>query len=167
MASSTTPTRRTRVGWTASGACTSGSTARHSVATRQAPGGAATTSTKASQTMNTQMNTSAGPMGAHRSRVPVRSGDFVPDNLVTPRKKKRKQNEFATRTYLHPGAAADPGRRVVGSSDLAGSHDEEYGHGLDNGYGSRVVPGDLGRDDDRDDVSRDSHDEPGFRAGPA
>src|SRR5947209_4826683 len=103
MASSTTPTRRTRVGWTASGACTSGSTARHSVATRLAPGGAATTSTKASQTMDTHMNTSAGP-GAHRSRAPVRSGDFVPDNLVTPRKKKRKQNEFATRTYLFSSA---------------------------------------------------------------
>src|SRR6266566_6742472 len=89
MASSTTPTRRTRVGWTASGACTSGSTARHSVATRQAPGGAATMSTKASQTMDTHMNTSAGPMGA-RSRAPVRSGDFVPDNLVTPQKEEKE-----------------------------------------------------------------------------
>ena len=47
MASCTTPTRRTRVGWTASGACTSGSTAPHSVATRTASGGAATTSTTA------------------------------------------------------------------------------------------------------------------------
>src|SRR5258708_2347376 len=120
MVSSTTPTRRMRVGWTASGACTSGSTARHSVATRQASGGsAATTSTKARQTMDTHMNTSAGPIGAYRSRAPVRSGDFVPDKLVTPRKKKRKHNEFATRTYLHPGAAAVPGRRVVGSADLA------------------------------------------------
>ncbi len=33
--------------------------------------------------------------------------------------------------------------------------------------GMGLTPGDLGRDDDRDDVSRDSHDEPGFRAGPA
>src|ERR1022692_797993 len=48
MASSTTPTRRTRAGWTASGACTSGSTARHSAATRPATGGAATMSTTAS-----------------------------------------------------------------------------------------------------------------------
>src|SRR5258708_19919511 len=48
MASSTTPTRRTSAGWTFSGACTSGSTARHSVATRPASGGAATTSTTAS-----------------------------------------------------------------------------------------------------------------------
>src|SRR5258708_1440776 len=47
MASSTTPTRRTRAGWTASGACTSGSAARHSAATRPASGGAATTSTAA------------------------------------------------------------------------------------------------------------------------
>src|SRR5713101_5809927 len=50
MASSTTPTRRTRAGWTASGACTSGSTARHSVATRPASGSAATTSTTATET---------------------------------------------------------------------------------------------------------------------
>src|ERR1019366_7742156 len=54
MASSTTPTRRTRAGWTACGACTSGSTARHSAATRPASGGAATTSTTASETMDTQ-----------------------------------------------------------------------------------------------------------------
>src|SRR5882672_6945165 len=47
MASSTTPTRRTNAGSTASGACTSGSTARRSVATRAGSGGAATTSTTA------------------------------------------------------------------------------------------------------------------------
>src|SRR6266513_2793301 len=52
MASSTTPIRRTSVESTASGACTSGSTARHSVATRPASGGAATTSTTASETMD-------------------------------------------------------------------------------------------------------------------
>src|ERR1700730_17096023 len=45
MASSTTHTRRTGAGSTASGACTNGSTARRSVATRPACGGAATTST--------------------------------------------------------------------------------------------------------------------------
>src|SRR5690349_9329249 len=55
----------------------------------------------------------------------------------------------------------------MGHSDLAVEHDEGYGHGPDDGNGSRVVPGDLGRDDDRDDGSRDSHDEPGFRASPA
>src|SRR5712664_79756 len=54
MVSSTTPTRRTSAGWTASGACTSGSTARHSAATRPASGGAATTSTTASETTDTQ-----------------------------------------------------------------------------------------------------------------
>src|ERR1022692_2148730 len=57
MASCITPTRRTRAGWTASGACTSGSTARHSAATRPASGGAATTSTTASETMDTRRNT--------------------------------------------------------------------------------------------------------------
>src|SRR5437660_9154980 len=54
MASSTTPTRRTSAGWTSSGACTSGSTARHSVATRPASGGAATMSTTSSETMATE-----------------------------------------------------------------------------------------------------------------
>ena len=44
-----TPTRRTRAGWTASGACTSGSTARHAGATRPASGSAAMTSTEGSR----------------------------------------------------------------------------------------------------------------------
>src|SRR5258708_18487538 len=48
MASCTTPTRPTSAGSTPSGACTRGSTARHSAATRPASGGAATTSTTAS-----------------------------------------------------------------------------------------------------------------------
>ena len=48
MASCTTPTRHMRAGWMACGACTSGSTARHSVATSPASGGAATTSTTVS-----------------------------------------------------------------------------------------------------------------------
>src|SRR6266487_5618088 len=47
MASCTTPTRRTSAGWTACGVCTSGSTAPHSAATKPASGGAATTSTTA------------------------------------------------------------------------------------------------------------------------
>src|SRR6266446_751158 len=79
------------------------------------------------------------------------------------RNSEREHNEFATRTYLHPGAAADPGRRVMGSSDLAVQDSQRDGHG----DGSRVVPGDLGRDDDRDDVSCGSPDDPGFRTGPA
>src|SRR5437870_3821067 len=45
MASSTTPIPPMRADWTASGACTSGSTAPPKGATRRAPGGAATTST--------------------------------------------------------------------------------------------------------------------------
>src|SRR5579859_3545337 len=54
----------------------------------------------------------------------------------------------------------------MGHADLAVEHGEEDGHGPDDGHGSRVVPGYLGRYDDRDDVSRDSHDEPGFRTSP-
>lgn len=50
----TIPTRPTSAGWTGSGACSSGSTVRHSVATRPAPGGVATTSTTTSETMDTQ-----------------------------------------------------------------------------------------------------------------
>src|SRR3989442_1722447 len=45
MASSTTPIPPMRADWTASGACTSGSTAHPRGATRRASGGAATTST--------------------------------------------------------------------------------------------------------------------------
>src|SRR5436309_1523762 len=44
----TTPTPRTSAGWTASGACTSGSTARPRGAMRRGSGGAAMTSTTAS-----------------------------------------------------------------------------------------------------------------------
>src|SRR5215472_6735643 len=47
MAWSTTPIPPTRADWTASGACTSGSTAPPRGATRRASGGAATTSTRA------------------------------------------------------------------------------------------------------------------------
>src|SRR5438477_10438472 len=57
IASCTTPTRRTRAGSTASGACTNGSTARRAVATRPVSGGAATTSTT-----------------VRRERVPLRDG---------------------------------------------------------------------------------------------
>src|SRR5437016_5550935 len=45
MASSTTPIPPMRADWTASGACTSGSTAHPRGVTRRSPGGAATTST--------------------------------------------------------------------------------------------------------------------------
>src|SRR5437879_910238 len=47
MVSCTIPTRPTRAGWTASGACTNGSTARLAAATKPACGGAATTNTTA------------------------------------------------------------------------------------------------------------------------
>src|SRR5215203_2219440 len=59
MAPSTTPTRRMHAGWTASGACTSGSTARHAGATRApACGSAATASMTRAK--------GAPPPGAHR-----------------------------------------------------------------------------------------------------
>src|ERR1039457_6927008 len=51
MASSTTPTRPTSGGWTPSGACTRGLTARPSATTRPASGGAATTNTTAGETV--------------------------------------------------------------------------------------------------------------------
>src|SRR5260370_25255255 len=84
-----------------------------------------------------------------------------------PRHTEREHYEFATRTYLYPGAAADPGRRVVGDSGLAVQDSKRDGHGSDHGHGSRGVPGNLGRDDDRDDVSHGCPDDPGLRAGPA
>src|SRR5712691_11987881 len=61
MASSTTLTRRTSAGWTSSGACISGSTARHSVATRPAYGGAATTSTRQGLARGQAVPPRAGP----------------------------------------------------------------------------------------------------------
>jgi predicted dithiol-disulfide oxidoreductase (DUF899 family) len=80
---------------------------------------------------------------------------------------EREHDEFATRTYPYPGAAADPGRRVMGDSGLAVQDSKRDGHGSDHGHGSRVVPGHLGRDDDRDDVSHGGPNDPGLRAGPA
>src|SRR5260370_26881060 len=65
----------------------------------------------------------------------------------------REHHEFATRTDPHPDGAPDPDRWVVGASDLAVQNSKDDGHGPDYGYRSRVVPGDLGRDDDGDDVS--------------
>ena len=58
-----------------------------------------------------------------------------------------EHDEFATRKYLYPG------RRVVGTSDLAVQYSERDGWGIDHGDGRHVVPGDLGGNDDRDDVS--------------
>src|SRR2546425_9534701 len=74
MASCTTPTRRTRAGSTASGACTSGSTARHSVATRPAPGSAAMTSTTASETRDTRRFVGHGVADSEDRKIRRRSG---------------------------------------------------------------------------------------------
>src|SRR5258708_2815391 len=71
MASYTIPTRRTRADSTSSGACTSGSTARHAGATRPASGTAATTSTTASETMDTQGKRTIKSDLASRSTVVV------------------------------------------------------------------------------------------------
>src|SRR6266511_1076432 len=59
MVSSITPTRRTRAGWTASGDCISGSTARHSGATKPASGFAAVTSTTANPNPKARQKTAA------------------------------------------------------------------------------------------------------------
>jgi Bacterial protein of unknown function (DUF899) len=64
-ASFTTPTPPTNARSTSSGACTSGSTARHSGATRPASGGAATTSTQASER---EFRTAGADPGRRRER---------------------------------------------------------------------------------------------------
>ncbi len=80
---------------------------------------------------------------------------------------EREHYEFATRTYPYPDAAADPGCRVVGDSDLAVQDSKRDGHGSNHGNGSHGIPGNLGCDDDRDDVSHGCPDDSGLRAGPA
>src|SRR5438105_806107 len=63
--------------WTSSGACTSGSTARHSVATRPASGGAATTSTTASETMDMQRKRTIMSDLSGRTTVVVGASRFI------------------------------------------------------------------------------------------
>ena len=75
--------------------------------------------------------------------------------------------EFVTRTYPYPDAAARPGCRVVGGSDLAVQDSTGDGQRIDDGNGGRAVSGFLGRDDDSHDVPLRCPRDPGRRAGPA
>src|SRR5207249_7054180 len=78
----TTPTPRTSAGWTASGACTSGSTARPRGATRRGSGGAATTSTTRAE-QNADVRTD---MARRRGVVPWHVGrDDGGDDAAVPR----------------------------------------------------------------------------------
>src|SRR5262245_12225369 len=71
MASSTTRTPRTPAAWTASGACTSGSTAPPGDATTRASGGAATTSTTGAERVGRLAAASGATRGEHAIRLPA------------------------------------------------------------------------------------------------
>src|SRR5947209_2411882 len=67
-----------------------------------------------------------------------------------------------TGTPADIGCAPHAGCSFVGSAHLASSRHEQssHGNGPDHGHEHRTVPGDLGGDDDRDDVPHGSPHDP-------
>src|SRR2546426_4327461 len=126
MASCTTPTRRTPAGLTASGACTSGSTERHSVATRLATGGGATTSTTVPDARggtrhrpHAECASPHGPVAASLCPVPITAPP--PRHLPSGR---RRDLRCRRRVALLPGAlqalVGDPYRSTGMALPLVG-----------------------------------------------
>src|ERR1700732_1002568 len=132
MASSTTPIPPTRADWTASGACTSGSTAPPRGATKRASGGAATTSTTR----------------AERSRHGFRAS--FPASLLrrlsAALRRQRGGDDRLVRVHVGDGRDADA-RRLddVDGVDADARTDVVRRRG--------VVPRHVGRDDGGDDAA--------------
>src|SRR5881396_1936198 len=72
-----------RADWTASGACTSGSTARPRGATRRASGGAATTSMTSAERSATARRETARPMASERAFLGISALLFAASAAVT------------------------------------------------------------------------------------
>src|SRR5260370_29635885 len=128
MASYTTPTRRTSAGWTASGACSNGSTARHSVATRPASGGAATTSTTASVSLLRE-----AAADDEDGRWTTRSR---PRETMDPLRKRTIISDLSGRTTVVVGASRGLGRGIARAFAEAGHHQREHPD-RGRGYGRR------------------------------
>ncbi len=137
MASYTTPTRPTNAGSTASGACTSGSTARHSAATRPASGGAATTSTTASDTCGTLRHR------PHRCvRRPARGRSPRGDPAGQPHQCHNRSRKPCRTTKARNGSAAtaDGNRIPAGRTAVVVGASRGLGRGIARAFSEASAP---------------------------
>src|SRR5712691_312682 len=135
-----------RADWTASGACTSGSTALPRDATRRASGGAAPTSTRSAERRR-------GPRSATAETGDLATHDFrtsFPASLLrrlgTALRRRRGGDDRLVRVHVGDGRDGDA-RRLddVDGVDADARPDVAGRRG--------VVPGHVGRDDGSDDAS--------------
>src|SRR5262245_28608388 len=142
MASSTTPIPATRAAWTASGACTSGSTAPPGDATRPAWGGAVTTNTTSGELKrgDHRRNRGTGALTTHgvRPHVLRRLGAALGCQRGADRR----------RLCVDVGDGRDGDARRVDDVDGV---DADVRTDVARGRG--VVPRYVGRDDDGDDAA--------------
>src|SRR5215831_6309283 len=138
MASSITPIPPMRADWTASGACTSGSTAPPRGATRRASGGAATTSTASAEPSR------GSPIGADLTTHGFRAS--LLRRLGAALRRQRRGDDRLVRIHVGDGRNADA-RRL---DDVDGV-DADARTDLARRRG--VVPRHVGRDDGSDDAA--------------
>src|SRR5438876_1233545 len=145
-ASSTTPTPPMRADWTASGACTSGSTALPGGATKRMCGGSATTSTPSAERRRGCRGATAetGDLATHGFRACV-AASFLRRLRATLRGQRRGDDRLV-RAHVGDGRDADA-RRL---DDVDGV-DADARKDVDRRRG--VVPRHVGRDDGGDDAA--------------
>src|SRR5437773_4456857 len=146
MASSTTPTPPMRAGWTASGACTSGSIARPRDATRRASGGCATTSTESGE--SGVANRRAGDLRTHGFRA-----SFEADLLrgLGAALRRQRYDDRPLRAHVGDGRDADAGNDNAGGLGDVGGVDADARTDVARCRG--LVPWHVDRDDDGDDAA--------------
>src|ERR1700680_4776177 len=133
MAWFTTPTRHTRAGWTASGACTSGSTARHSGATQTASCSAATTTTRANKPIEPHSR-------SHRRLLPLYPEELICEQWgndefeAYPARQSEIDDDLGAEKDQRPEQERDergqeaPQSRQVGKVVVADGHDHANHH---------------------------------------
>src|SRR5262245_36591524 len=133
-----------RAGWTASGACTSGSTALPWGATRPASGGAATTSTASAEPGRPQRGTTAEPGPTHAFQTSFRASLLRSRRAAL--RRQRGGDDLLVRVHVGDGWDGDA-RRL---DDVDGV-DADARAELARRRG--VVPRHVGRDDGGDDAA--------------
>src|SRR5207249_21031 len=134
-----------RADWTASGACTSGSTAPPGGATRRASGGAATTSTTSAERRRGRRDAAAetGDLTTHGFRASAPAS--LPRRLGAALRRQRRGDDRLVRVHVGDGRDADAWRL----DDVDGV-DADARTDLARRRG--VVPRHVGRDDGGNDA---------------
>src|SRR5437870_5840054 len=133
-----------RADWTASGACTSGSTAPPRGATRRAPGGAATTSTTNAEPSRRWRHRGTGDLTTHGSRASFPAS--LLRRLGAALRRQRGGDDRLVRVHVGDGRDADA-RRL---DDVDGVDADARS---DVARRRSVVPWHVGRDDGGDDAA--------------